>query len=71
MIKVPKSIQVSIRRMFYHNQVVKNNAKKVDDWMLKNKIDKTIPLQDLLDNLDYKKPNKYIAKGQMSIFDYI
>lgn len=69
--KIPKYIQICIRRMFWHRQVVKNNTRIVEEWMTINKIDKTIPLQNLIETYNIKAKRKFVAKGQMTIFDYI
>lgn len=69
--KAPKYIQIAIRRMFYHQKVVRNNADKVNQWLSNNKIDRNIPLNEFVDSLDYKRKKQFVAKGQMTIFDYI
>ena len=47
--------------------MMKDNGLIVKEWMEKNEIDKSIPLEKLL-----TKPNvKPKIKGQMSIYDFI
>lgn len=68
----PKYIQICIRRMFYHQKVVTTNAKVVKQWMINNRIPKSIPLNNFLEDISVTKGKKnLIAKGQMSIFDYL
>lgn len=64
---VPNYIQSAIRKMFKYSRMMKDNSLIVKEWMEKNEIDKSIPLEKLL-----TKPNvKPKIKGQMSIYDFI
>lgn len=64
---VPNYIQLAIRKMFKYSQMMKDNGLIVKEWMEKNEIDKSIPLENLL-----AKPKiKPKIKGQMSIYDFI
>ena len=67
--KVPKYIQICIKRMLFHRKVVEHNTEIVNKWFLANDYDKNIPLKDLIDekNLVSEK----VPKGQLSIFDFI
>lgn len=63
----PNYIQLAIRKMFKYSQMMKDNGLIVKEWMEKNEIDKSIPLENLL-----TKPKiKPKIKGQMSIYDFI
>nr|DAH24367.1 MAG TPA: hypothetical protein [Caudoviricetes sp.] len=53
--------------MFKYSRMMKDNGLIVKEWMEKNEIDKSIPLEKLL-----TKPKvKPKIKGQMSIYDFI
>lgn len=56
--------------MYWHRQVVRNNLSIVENWIDKNKIDKSIPLEDFINISDLEKKEK-ITPGQLSIFDYL
>lgn len=66
-IAVPNYIQSAIRKMFKYSRLVKNNGLIVKEWMEKNEIDQSIPLESLLT----KPKAKPKIKGQMSIYDFI
>ena len=69
-VHTPKYIQICIKRMYWHRQVVRNNLSIVENWIDKNKIDKNIPLEDFINISDLEKKEKIIP-GQLSIFDYL
>lgn len=66
--KVPKFIQLAIKRMYWHNEIVQRNSKKVKEWMVKNNIDSKTDLKSLVNEDSFIKYN--VCKGQMCIDDY-
>lgn len=69
---IPKYIQRAARRVLFHNKVANNNAQKINTWIKKNKVDRNIPLIDLIKNKEELNHlnNGNINPGQMSIYDY-
>lgn len=58
---VPNYIKSAIRKMFKYSQMLKDNELIVKEWMEKNEIDKSIPLENLLTSprLNQKIKDKY------------
>ena len=71
-VKDPGYIQLGIRRMIYHSGVVKHNTALVNNWMIKNNINRSISLTDLLDDKKNKKIKaKKVPFCQLTIFDLL
>lgn len=67
--KVPKYIQLCIKRMLYHRKVVENNTRIVNSYFQVNNIKSNIPLISLIDKNIIKKEK--VPKGQISIYDLL
>lgn len=66
----PKYIQLCIKRMYWHREVVRNNLSVIENWIEKNKIDKSIPLDNFINLSDLEKKEE-TTPGQLTIFDYL
>lgn len=68
--KVPKYVQIAIKRYLYHRKVEQNNSLIIKKFVDKSNIDKNTSLKTLVDkSLFDEKCN--IPQGQMSIYDLL